>query len=205
MNSQKDLLQSNHRPVMIAIGGMSGSGKTTLAESLAEKFPDAVLLDSDVLMKRMHGVEPTTRLPDEIYTAENRDRFISYIHMQAAKQLLLGNSVIVTGAFLDHAARSKQEALAQRCGAQFVGLYLHAPLSTLYDRVAKRRNNPSDAGTHVVQRQFKGASKRPHRELPWSVIRAEKSPEYVTDRAMTIIRRHVKPPRRQTPQIKKSL
>ncbi len=192
------------RKGMIAIGGMSGSGKSTLAESLGKAYPDLVILDSDVLHKQMHGVDPKTPLPLEAYAKHNRERLISYLHAQAAKHLRAGKSVVVTGTFLDHDTRHKQEKLASRNGADFIGLYLHAPLGTLYDRVARRKDSASDATPSVVQRQFKGASKRPVRDLPWCVIRADKSPRYVLDSAIQHIRRHVTPRDKLTPRPKKT-
>ncbi len=189
---------------MIAIGGMSGSGKTTLAESLAKAYPDLVVLDSDVLHKQMHGVDPKTPLPVEAYALHNRERLISYLHAQAAKHLRAGRSVVVTGTFLDHDSRHKQEKLAARNGADFIGLYLHAPLATLYDRVARRKGSASDATPSVVKRQFKGASKRPVRDLPWCVIRADKSPGYVLDSALQHVRRSTTPREKLNPQAKRT-
>ena len=74
------------RKGMIAIGGMSGAGKSTLAEALAKAYPDLVVLDSDVLHKQMHGVDPKTPLPVEAYALQNRERLIAYLHAQAAKR-----------------------------------------------------------------------------------------------------------------------
>ena len=181
-----------HRKAMIAIGGMSGTGKTTLAEKLAEKY-GFVLLDSDALRKQMHGVTPETRLPDEAYAPANTKKFINYVHQQATKHLKAGRSVIVTGTFLDHQTRSRQEELARRHGAEFIGMYLHAPVSTLYDRVARRDQGPSDATPHVVNRQSTTATRRPFRDLPWKVIRAHLPPEQVQKRAVEIIERHMTP------------
>ncbi|MGA9825027.1 MAG: aminoglycoside phosphotransferase, partial [Methylocystis sp.] len=53
-------------PCLIAIGGYSGSGKSSVAAALAPLIgaaPGARTLSSDRLRKRLHGAEPTRRLP----------------------------------------------------------------------------------------------------------------------------------------------
>src|SRR4051794_35614970 len=57
-------------PVLVAIGGRSGTGKSTVAAALAprlEPMPGAVTLRSDAIRKRLHGREPTERLPEDAY------------------------------------------------------------------------------------------------------------------------------------------
>ncbi len=64
-------------PRLVAIGGVSGTGKSTLARRLAPALgaaPGAVLLRSDVIRKRLFGVEPTERLGEEAYTEAVSDR-----------------------------------------------------------------------------------------------------------------------------------
>ena len=51
---------------LVALGGVSGTGKSTLARQLAPELgpaPGAVVLRSDVVRKRLHGVAPGDRLP----------------------------------------------------------------------------------------------------------------------------------------------
>ena len=59
------------RPLVLAIGGLPGSGKSTLARALAPDLgnaPGALVLRSDEIRKRQHGVAPEERLPQAAYS-----------------------------------------------------------------------------------------------------------------------------------------
>lgn len=180
---------------MIAIGGMSGSGKSTLGEELAKRMPHAVLLDSDVVRKELFGVDPTTPLPEQAYTAESTKKFIRHIHRKASKHLQKGKTVIVTGLFLDTQTREKQEKLAKKNDADFVGIYMHASAALLFDRVAKRTGSASDADKKVLRKQFKSIPPRPFHELNWHIINADQSLDNIVSSAVYNIRRKTNRPR----------
>ena len=58
-------------PVVVAIGGLPGTGKSTLARALAPDIgnaPGALVLRSDEIRKRRHGVAPEQRLPQTAYS-----------------------------------------------------------------------------------------------------------------------------------------
>lgn len=179
---------------MIVIGGMSGSGKSTLGEELAKRMPHAVFLDSDVVRKQLFGVDPTTPLPEQAYTAESTKKFIRHIHRKASKQLQKGKTVIVTGLFLDTHTREKQERLALKNDADFVGIYMHASATLLFDRVAKRTGSASDADKKVLRKQFKTIPPRPFHELNWHVINADQSMDNIVSSAVYHIRRKTNKP-----------
>lgn len=184
------MLRKTSTPMMIAIGGMSGSGKSTLAVALAEKLPGAILLDSDVMRKKMEGVSPETPLPPEAYTPEKTKKFIRYIQNEAASLLKRGHSVIVTGTFLGNDERKRQWAVAQRARADFIGIYLDAPLSVLYDRVAKRKDNPSDADQEVVRRQVR-KSITGQQGLHWYIVNSARPTEEVERSAVRLVAREL--------------
>lgn len=188
---------------MIVIGGMSGSGKSTLGEELAKRMPDAVLLDSDVVRKQLFGVDPTTPLPEQAYTAESTKKFIRHIHRKATKYLQKGKTVIVTGLFLDTKTRGKQEKLAKKNDADFVGIYMHASAALLFDRVAKRTGSASDADKKVLRKQFKTIPPRPFHELNWHVINADQSMDNIVASAVYNIRRKTNRPRVMPPDSEK--
>lgn len=190
---------------MIVIGGMSGSGKSTLGEELAKRMPDAVLLDSDVVRKQLFGVDPTTPLPEQAYTAESTKKFIRHIHRKAKENLKKGRTVIVTGLFLDTHTREKQEKLAVKNGAEFVGIYMHASAALLFDRVAKRTGSASDADKKVLRKQFKTIPPRPFHELNWHVINADQSLDNIVSSAAYHINRKTNRPRLAKPSVKKSV
>lgn len=191
-------------PVMIAIGGMSGSGKSTLAEELARRMPGVVVLDSDVVRKELYGVDPKTPLPGEAYSPESTKKFIRHIHRKAQKELNAGKSVIVTGLFLDKQTREKQEFLARRNGAEFIGIYLHASAALLFERVAARTNTASDADRAVLRKQFKTIPPKPFHELNWHIINADQPMEGMVANAMTHIRRQHHKIRLRPPEHKKT-
>jgi uncharacterized protein len=184
------VIRRNARPMMIAVGGMSGSGKTTLAEALAEKLPGSVLLDSDVMMKRMHGVPPETTLPPEIYTPENARRFIRYIQHEAMAHLKAGKTVVVTGTFLGNEERKRQQKVAARCDADFIGIYLDAPLSVLYSRVAAREKSASDADLEVVRRQVR-KSILGQQGLHWHIVNSARPHDEVEKDAVRLVIREL--------------
>lgn len=192
------LFFKGNSPVMIAVGGLSGSGKSTLAAELGKKIQGVIVLDSDVEHKKLRGVEPTTPLPDHAYSPENIQDFIKHIRSKAKQHLRAGQSVIVTGTFLDKMTRGEQEELARHCKADFIGIYLHASAKVLFDRVAARKDSASDADVRVLKKQVKALHEeqkreaqenraraplpytdrsaqppRPFREIRWQIINAE--------------------------------
>ena len=60
------------KAAVIAIGGLSGSGKSSVAAALAPVIgcpPGARVINSDRIRKRLFGVAPTARLPQEAYAS----------------------------------------------------------------------------------------------------------------------------------------
>lgn len=198
MTRQTQKPQPPH-PRMIAIGGLSGSGKTTLAKALGAKLDNTLVLDSDVLRKQMHGVDPLTPLPAALYTPDNTAAFIQFARKEAEKHLKNGQSVIVTGTFLDHATRRDQRLLAEQCGAAFIGLYLDVPVSKLFRRVAQRRDNPSDACVRILRRQLTSAAAKPTRKAGWHVIRADGRLQKTVSTALYVIHTGNSPQPRKLP------
>ena len=67
----RGLSSARSRPIVLAIGGLPGSGKSTLARALAPDLgnaPGALVLRSDEIRKRQHGVAPEQRLPQSAYS-----------------------------------------------------------------------------------------------------------------------------------------
>lgn len=187
-------------PLMIAVGGLSGSGKTSLAEELGKRIRGAVVLDSDVVHKKLRKVDPKSPLPEQAYSQESIKEFIRHIHREAAKHLREGKTVIVTGTFLDLQHRLKQQTLAQKNGAGFIGIYLHAPASVLFDRVASRKDSVSDADKKVLKRQITNLQQklrdledaerntpRPFHHITWQIINADQPIESMLKSAVQYI------------------
>lgn len=169
-----DLASRLLRPVpprLIAIGGLSGTGKSTLAYRLAPALgaaPGARVLRSDMIRKRIMGVEPETRLPPEGYRAEVTARVYEAIRTEAEAALAAGAAVVADAVFGRPEERAAIEATAEAAGLPFDGLWLEAPPRVLEARVESRYADASDADAAVVRRQFE----RPTGTIAWQRIDA---------------------------------
>ena len=144
-------------PRLIAIGGLSGTGKSTLAYEVAPKIGGAAgsrVLRSDVIRKRLFGLEPETRLGPEAYRADVTAQVYAHLMDEAARLLSGRRSVIVDAVFARPEERAAIRQVAQAAGAPFDGLWLEAPAKTLETRIAARRDDASDADTTVLHRQL---------------------------------------------------
>ena len=151
-----ELLRPRPR-VLVAIGGLSGTGKSTLAQELAAELgpePGARIARTDVLRKHMMGVAPETRLPPEAYSHAVSERVYAAFRAEVAAALIGGHAAIADATFVDAAERSAIEAVAASAGVDFMGFWLEAPAGMLRARVGGRRDDASDAGLAVLERQL---------------------------------------------------
>ena len=135
-------------PSLVAVGGLSGSGKSTLALALGPSIgpvPGALVIRSDEVRKRLHGVPPLTRLGESAYTADVSLRVYDTVADQARAALQQGLAVVVDGVFARPSNRTAIEQVAAAAGVPFVGLWLHAPGAVLRERVDNRGPDASDA------------------------------------------------------------
>jgi aminoglycoside phosphotransferase family enzyme/predicted kinase len=143
-----------HPPLVIAIGGLPGSGKSTLARAIAPLLgaaPGALVLRSDEIRKRQHGVEPEQRLPQSAYTEAKSTAVLNELAGLVAGAARLGHVVIADATFMDLAHRSLVETAAQQSDVPFLGIWLNAPLSVLEQRIAARAGDASDATVEVLR------------------------------------------------------
>lgn len=144
-------------PRLIAVGGASGSGKSTLATALAPHIgtaPGAVHLRSDVIRKRLWGVDALTALPPEAYTSAMSRKTYGEMEDLAKAVLSAGGSVITDATFTHEGSRKRIEAIAAECGVPFTGIWLDAPQPVLEQRVSDRTGDASDATAAIVRRQL---------------------------------------------------
>ncbi|MEJ1976113.1 MAG: AAA family ATPase [Acetobacteraceae bacterium] len=134
---------------VVAIGGLPGAGKSTLARALAPGLgpaPGALVVRSDEVRKRLHGVAPEQRLPPAAYSGEANQRVDAEL-LESVRQAG-DHAVIVDATFLDVGLRQAVAGI----GRPFVGIWLEAPLDELARRVAARSGDASDATPDVLRR-----------------------------------------------------
>lgn len=155
-----------NKPVLIAVGGLSGSGKTSLAKALAVFLPNSIHLDSDRTRKEVFGVTETMRLPPDAYTEASTQRVIAEMVRRTKEGLAAGKNVAVSALFLEAESRAAEEDLAKACGAAFAGIWLETEMTVLFERVARRANDASDATVAVVEQQIARGSG----VISWEII-----------------------------------
>ncbi len=169
-------------PRLVAIGGVSGTGKSTLARLIAPELgppPGAVVLRSDVIRKRMFGVEPTQRLSKAGYAPGVSERVFAEIARAAGRTLAAGHACIADAVYGEERHRRGIAAAAAETGAPFTGLWLEANPELLERRVRQREGDASDADVKVLRSQL--AHVAAPRE--WLRIDAAGSPEEIARNA----------------------
>ena len=150
--------------LVVAIGGLPGTGKSTLARALAPdlgRAPGALVLRSDEIRKRLHGVAPEARLPPAAYAPDVSARVFAQLTAAAGEAAAGGQATIGDATFLDPAHRAAIAAAAKAAGATFLGLWLEAPLAALEARVAGRTGDASDATVAVLHAAAVGGHAAP--------------------------------------------
>jgi len=162
-------------PRLIAVGGLSGSGKTTIAEALAAYVgepPGARIVESDRIRKAMHGVPPETRLSDKAYRPEISEQVYNEMAWRAGLILSAGGSVVTDAVFDRPADRERIEKEASDRGLPFLGIWLEADPTVLWQRVSERKGGVSDATVDILSRQLQ----RHADETIWRRIDAAQKP-----------------------------
>lgn len=144
-------------PQLIAVGGLSGSGKTTLAKALAPEIgatPGALVLRTDVLRKRLAGVDPLEHLPVSAYTPEMSAKVYAELHRLARTGLAAGRTVILDGVYARPEERKGAEEISESLDVSFNGLWLEATPRDMGQRLDKRRGDASDANRTIMETQL---------------------------------------------------
>ena len=140
-----------------AIGGLSGSGKSRAARELAPLLgpaPGARILRTDVIRKRLSGVDVHERLGQQGYAPAMTGRTYGRLFQLSERALAAGQAVVADAVFAGPDQRDAIAAVARKAGVPFRGLWLEAPPDVMVRRVGERRRNASDATADVVERQL---------------------------------------------------
>jgi uncharacterized protein len=159
---------------VVALGGRSGTGKSAVAMALAPSLgalPGAIVLRSDVIRKAMLGRRPTDRLGDEAYTPTISASVYARVRERVSVIVGGGHSAIVDSVFGQPPDRASLASVGRERGVPFTGIWLIAPQQVLFDRVAGRFGDASDADAAIVRAQSTLADVRPE---GWHVIDADR-------------------------------
>jgi aminoglycoside phosphotransferase family enzyme/predicted kinase len=145
----------SRRPLLLAICGVAASGKTTLAAELSARsgLPH---ISSDVVRKRLAGLEPTERAAAGHYTPAFTDRTYRELGRSARAALDDEGGAIVDATF--H-LRSERDALRSELGepsASVLFVECRAPRDVLVERIRRRaaHSRTSDADESVLNAQL---------------------------------------------------
>ena len=144
-------------PRLVAVGGLSGSGKSRMGRELAPflgNCPGAVVIRSDVLRKRLMGIDMGERLDQDGYTTQMTEKTYQALYDEVAQALAAGHCVIADAVFARAEQRSAIAAIASRLAVPFDGLWLEAKPDVMMERIRNRRRNASDATTGVLRQQL---------------------------------------------------
>ncbi|WP_041070936.1 bifunctional aminoglycoside phosphotransferase/ATP-binding protein [Thiolapillus brandeum] len=146
-------------PQLVITHGLSGSGKSTFSAGLVEKA-GFIRIRSDVERKRLFDLEaqtPTRAAPlSGIYTPGASEKVYEKLLDLAAAVLDAGFNVVVDAAFLQEHQRTPFRALARDRRLRFSPVILRASPEELRERVARRKNDVSDADLAVLEHQLAG-------------------------------------------------
>jgi predicted kinase len=163
-------------PRLIAIGGYSGTGKSTIAALLAPQLQTpygAILIQSDVIRKRLAGAAPETRLDEDAYAPAITEAVYRRMFKDARRAYRAGRTVILDATFLDETLRRSAHSMADRLGATLEGVWLTADEAVLRQRVSNRAGGASDATIAILERQLQTGAPPSN----WFTMAAERAPE----------------------------
>ncbi len=173
-------------PRLVAIGGLSGTGKSTIAKLVAPclgRAPGARILRSDVLRKRLAGVQPETVLPEATYTPAASTAVYGELQRLASQTLQAGQAVIADAVFAKPEERDAIGRIAPCHNVSFEGIWLEASRDLLTQRITARTNDASDANAAVAEAQAHYDIGR----LDWYKVRADGAREIVAGKVHTIL------------------
>jgi aminoglycoside phosphotransferase family enzyme/predicted kinase len=150
-------------PAVIVLAGVTGTGKSTLARALAARS-HRPHLNSDVIRKRLAGVEPTARAPVSAYRPAMSESTYRELGRLAGAT---AGVVIVDATF--HRRRLRDVFREELGGAADRAVFVEcrAPEAVLARRVRARARQPdrtSDATPEILRRQL--AELDPFDEIP---------------------------------------
>jgi gluconokinase len=156
---------------LVVLIGFSGSGKSFLAKKLAEKLGYQILR-SDVIRKKLAGLNPLQPARSDygrgLYSPEMTKRVYQTLVDEAKRLINGGERVILDATFL----KRWQRELVLRHFPTALFVWVYADDDTVRERLAQRKNDPSDADYSVYLKQKEGFEP-PTELLTTFVVRSE--------------------------------
>ena len=180
-------------PLVIAVCGVPASGKSHLARALA-KLAGLPHLSSDVIRKRLAGIRPTERAPEDTYSPEWNERTYAELGRRASDALGATGGAIVDATFR-HRANRRAFMVALGTHRPLLFVECQAPGPVLAQRATHRAHQPdraSDAGLAVVLRERNRWE--PLDELPASAhltVRTDRPVEQITADVLALLDRRL--------------
>jgi hypothetical protein len=141
-------------PLVVVVCGVPASGKTRLTEALAS-LSGLAHLSSDLTRKRLAGLAPARRAPDDAYSAGFSALTYAELGRRAARRVVAAGGAIVDATFR-HRADRDAFAAAFASAAPLLFVECRAPAAVLAQRAIRRDRDParvSDADLRVVTRE----------------------------------------------------
>lgn len=156
------ITQRTRLPRLLIMMGAAGSGKSHLARALAVRL-GAVLLQSDVIRKRMAGLSPTDRVETTvgggIYDREHTERTYAEMLQQARHWLVQDEPVILDGTFLSAYPRESAARVAAQLQVPVHVVWCDAAEDVVMARMQRRMEDEAEVSdalwdVHQFQRQL---------------------------------------------------
>jgi aminoglycoside phosphotransferase family enzyme/predicted kinase len=177
-----ELEEPARRPCLVLVGGLQGTGKSTLARALAGRAGFRHIR-SDEVRKALAGVAGDQRLPPEFYTAEWTERTYAECLRRAADALFEGGRVLIDATFGQESQRRRFLDAAVQWGVPALGLLCRAEPATVRERLARRRDDVSDADWSV-HAQAAARWEEPAVRRFWHTIATDGPPEDAVEQAL---------------------
>jgi hypothetical protein len=147
------------RPALLIVCGRVGTGKSTVAQILSA-HTGFLVLNSDVIRKRLAGLLPTARATAEygagLYTPAFTEQTYAALARQAEAELHDHRGVIVDATFKQPEHRRLFLELGNRFGVPVLFIECRAPASEVERRLRRREaaeSSASDATWEIAQRE----------------------------------------------------
>lgn len=183
-----ELEKPSRRPCLVLIGGLPGTGKSTLAADLAQRA-GLYVIRSDLVRKELAGLDRTGSEPqpfgEGIYTPDWTEQTYAECLRRAEARLFEGQRVIVDASFREESKRRLFLEAATRWGVPGACLLCQAEASVIRERLARRRNDASDADWTIYLKAAESweAPTAATRPTP-RIIRADGPPEQTLEQAI---------------------